>query len=148
VIEHVYGICNDFGRATEQYVTGRKSKAPVVKSVGLFHELALELQDSLMVTSKRNAPASHHKFRESLRMQHERRYEKKKAARDKKLEGEMTKVMANSYLWQKYDLPRCCKSSMKAFDIFPQLVPMKMKVFAVCINWIKFESGLCSLRFN
>ena len=34
---------NDFGRATEQYVTGRKSKAPVVKSVGLFHELPLEL---------------------------------------------------------------------------------------------------------
>jgi hypothetical protein len=119
---------NDFGRATEQYVTGRKSKAPVVKSVGLFHELALELQDSLVVTSKRNAPASRHKFRESLRMQHERRYEKKKAARDKKLEGEMTKVMANSYLWQKYDSPRCCKSSMEAFDIFNELQSKSTKL--------------------
>jgi hypothetical protein len=119
---------NDFGRATEQYVTGRKSKAPVVKSVGLFHELALELQDSLVVTSKRNAPASRHKFRESLRMQHERRYEKKKAVRDKKLEGEMTKVMANSYLWQKYDSPRCCKSSMEAFDIFNKLQSKSAKL--------------------
>jgi len=35
-----------------------------------------------------------------------------------------------------------------AFDILPQNVPMKMKIFAVCINWVKFESGLCSLRFN
>ncbi len=49
---------NDFGRAQEQYVTGRKSKAPVVKSVGLFHELPPELQDSLVDTSKRNAPES------------------------------------------------------------------------------------------
>ncbi len=62
---------NDFGHAQEQYVTGRKSKAPVVKSVRLFHELPLELQDSLVITSKRNAPESHHKFRESLWMQHE-----------------------------------------------------------------------------
>ena len=59
---------NDFGRAQEQYVTGRMSKAPVVKSVGLFHELPPELQDSLVVTSKRNAPESRQKFRESLRI--------------------------------------------------------------------------------
>jgi hypothetical protein len=63
---------NDFGCAQEQYVTGRKSKAPVVKSVGLFHDLPLELQDSLVVTSKRNAPESRKKFRDSLQMQHER----------------------------------------------------------------------------
>jgi hypothetical protein len=54
-------------------------------------------------------------------MQHERRFEKKKAARDKKLEGEMTQVMANSYLWQKYDSPRCYKTSMEVFDIFNEL---------------------------
>jgi hypothetical protein len=96
---------NDFGRDQDQYVTGRRSKAPGVKSVELFHELPLELQDSLVVTSKRNAPESRQRFRESLRMQRERRFEKKKAARDKKLEGEMSQVMANSYLWQKYDSP-------------------------------------------
>jgi len=62
---------NGFGHAQEQYVTGRKSKEPVVKSVGLFHELPLELQDSLVVTSKRRAPESSHKFLESLQMQHE-----------------------------------------------------------------------------
>jgi hypothetical protein len=65
---------NDYGRAQEQYVTGWKSKAPVVKSVGLFHELPPELQDSLVATSKRNAPS-----------------------------------------------PRCCKTSMEAFDIFNEL---------------------------
>ena len=70
-----------------------------MKSVGLFHELPLELQDSLVVTSKRNAPESRQKFHELLWMQRERRFEKKKAARDKKLEGEMTQVIANSYLW-------------------------------------------------
>jgi hypothetical protein len=85
---------------------GRRSKIPSVKSVGLFNELPLEFQDSLVVRSKRNAPESCQKFRESLWMQCERQFEKKKAARDKKLEGEMTKVMANSYLWQKYDSPR------------------------------------------
>jgi hypothetical protein len=112
---------NDFGCAQEQYVTGWKSKAPMVKSVGLSHELPHELQDSLMVTSKRNAPESRQKFRESLRMQHEQRFEKKKAARDKKLEGKMTQVMANSYRWQKYDSPQCWKTSMEAFDIFNEL---------------------------
>jgi hypothetical protein len=60
---------NDFGRAQEEYVTGWRSKAPSVKSVGLFHELPVELQDSLVVTSKRHAPESCQKFSESLRRQ-------------------------------------------------------------------------------
>jgi hypothetical protein len=41
-------------------------------------------------------------------MQREQRFEKKKAARDKKLEGEMTQVIANSYLWEQFDSLRCC----------------------------------------
>ena len=98
---------NDF----REYITGRKSKSPSVKSVGLFHELPVELQDSLAVTSKRHAPESRQKFNESFRRQRERRYEKKVAARDKNLQGEMTQVMANLYLWQKYDSPRCCKTA-------------------------------------
>ncbi len=89
---------NDFGHDQDQYVMGRRSKARSVKSVGLFHELPLELQDSLVVMSKKNAPESRQKFHELLRMQRERRFEKKKAARDKKLEGEMTQVIANAYL--------------------------------------------------
>jgi hypothetical protein len=112
---------NDFGRAQKQHVTGQKSKTPVVKSVGLFHELPPELQDSLVVTSKRHAPESRQKFRESLWMQNEQRFEKKKAARDKKLEGKMTQVMVNSYLWQTYDSPWCCKTSMDGFYIFNEL---------------------------
>ncbi len=40
---------------------------------------------------------------------------------DKNLEGEMAQVMANSYLWQKNDSPRCCKLSREAFDIFNEL---------------------------
>ena len=56
---------NDFGRGQEEYVTGRRSKkAPSVKSVGLFHDLPVELQDSLVVTSKRHAPKTRQKFRE------------------------------------------------------------------------------------
>jgi hypothetical protein len=85
---------NDFGRGQEEYITGRRSKkAPSVNSVGLFHDLSVELQDSLVVTSKRHAPETRQKFRESLRRQRERRYEKKAAARNKKLEGEITQVM-------------------------------------------------------
>jgi hypothetical protein len=85
---------NDFGRCQEEYVTGRRSKkAPSVNSVGLFHDLPVALQDSLVVTSKRHAPETRQKFRESLWRQRERRYEKKAAARNKKLEGEITQVM-------------------------------------------------------
>jgi hypothetical protein len=63
---------NDFGRGQEEYVTGRRSKkAPSVKSVGLFHDLPVELQDSLVVTSKRHAPESRQNFNESLRRQRE-----------------------------------------------------------------------------
>jgi hypothetical protein len=106
---------------SDQSVMGRRSKAPSVKSFGLFHELLLELQDSLVVTSKRNAPELCQKFCELLWMQCEQQFEKKKAARDKKLEGEMTTVMTNSYLWQKYDSPQCCKSPKEAFDVFNEL---------------------------
>jgi hypothetical protein len=112
---------NDFGCDQDQYVMGRRSKARSVKSVGLFHELPLELQDSSVVMNKRNAPESRQKFHESLWMQREWRFEKKKAARDKKLEGEMTQVIANSYLWQQFDSPWCCKLSKEAFDIFNEL---------------------------
>jgi hypothetical protein len=94
---------NDFGRAQEQYITGRRSNTPSVKSVGLFHKLPVELQDSLVVTSKRHAPGSRQRFQESLCMQRERQFEKKMAVRDKKMEREMAQVMANSYLCQKYN---------------------------------------------
>jgi hypothetical protein len=120
---------NNFGRAQEQYVTGQKSKAPPVKSIGLFHELPVKLQDSLVVTSKRHAPhESRQKFHESLHMQWEQRFEKKKSARDKKLEWEMTQVIANSYLWQQFDSPRCCKLSKEAFNIFNDLSSKSAKL--------------------
>ena len=113
---------NDFGCGQEEYVTGRRSKkAPSVKSVGLFHDPPVELQDSLVITSKRHAPESRQNFNESLRRQREQQYEKKAVARDKKLQGEMTQVMANSYLWQKYDSTRCCKTAKDAFDVFNDL---------------------------
>ena len=34
---------NDFGRDQDQYVMGRRSKAPGVKSVGLFHKMTMEV---------------------------------------------------------------------------------------------------------
>ena len=35
-----------------------------------------------------------------------------------------------------------------AFSVFPEInVPIKIKMFAVCVNFLKFESGLCSLLF-
>jgi hypothetical protein len=46
---------NYFRRAQEQYITGWRSNTPSVKSVGLFHKLPVELQESLVVTSKRHA---------------------------------------------------------------------------------------------
>jgi hypothetical protein len=78
-VDLAYGIGqtrynNDFGRSQEQYVTGRKSKAPPVKSIGLSHELPVELQDYLVVTSKRHAPESHQEFHESLHMQRKQRF--------------------------------------------------------------------------
>jgi hypothetical protein len=75
----------------------------------------------MVVTSKRKAPESQQKFRESLQMQYECRFEKKQTARNKKVEGEMAQVMANSYLWQKYDSPRCCKLAKDSFDLFDLL---------------------------
>ena len=78
---------NDFGRGQEEYVTCWRSKtAPSVKSAGLFHDLPVELQYSFVVTSKRHAPESRQKFNESSRTQREQHYEKKAAARDKKLQ--------------------------------------------------------------
>ncbi len=91
------------------------------KPIGLFHELPIELQDSLVITSKRKDPELRQKFRESLLMQCEHRFEKKQATRNKKVEREMAQLMANSYLWQKYDSPRYCKLAKDAFDLFDEL---------------------------
>jgi hypothetical protein len=33
----------------------------------------------------------------------------------------MTQVIANLYLWQQFDSPRCCKLSKEAFNIFNEL---------------------------
>ncbi len=99
-----------------------------MKSIGLFHELPVELQDSLVVTSKWHAPESCQKFHESLCLQREQQFEKKKAAWNKKLEGEMTQVIANSYLWQQFDSPRCCKSSKEALNIFNDLSSKSAKL--------------------
>ena len=35
-----------------------------------------------------------------------------------------------------------------AFDITPQTIPKKIRIFAVCINWVDFDSGMCKLQFN
>ena len=120
----------DFVCSQDQYVTGRSRKAEHsgAKPVGLFHELPIELQDSMVVTSKRKSRESQWKFRESLQMQRERRFEKKKEARNKKVEGEMTQVMANSNLWQKYDSPQCCKLARDALDLFNELSSKSAKL--------------------
>ena len=77
---------------------------------------------------KRHAPETRQKFRESFQRQRERRYEKKVAAGNKKLEGEIPQVMANLYLWQKYDSPRCCKTATEAFDVFNGLSSKSAKL--------------------
>ena len=37
--------------------------------------------------------------------------------------------------------------SKLSFDIVPQVIPKKIKVFAVCLNFLVFENGLCRLLY-
>jgi hypothetical protein len=64
-------------------------------------------------------------------MQCDWRFEKKTAARDKKLDGEMAQVTANSYLWQKCNSPRCCKTPKEAFNVFNGLNSISTKPLLV-----------------
>jgi hypothetical protein len=71
---------------------------------------------------------SHARNSELLWMQRVRCFEKKQAAGDKKVEGEMAQVMAHSYLWQKYNSPQCCKLVREAFDLFNELSSKSAKL--------------------
>ena len=62
-------------------------------------------------------------------MQRRHHFVKKQAARNKKVKGEMAQVMANSYLWQKYDSPpRFCKLAKDAFDLFDEIGSKSVKL--------------------
>jgi hypothetical protein len=58
----------------------------------------------------------------------------------------MTQVIANSYLWQQFDSPWCCKSSKEVFDIFNELnrksaklqfVKEQILIWYLGLGWIK-----------
>ena len=72
---------HDFNRNHQQLVTGRNRKKKIndddeCPSIGLFHELRTELQDSLVVTGKRHAETTRNNFAKALCRQRAARAEK------------------------------------------------------------------------
>ena len=95
----------------------------------LCHDvLPQELQYALIMCRKINADQTRKDFTEALRQQAVARDEKAKFARDKKLNAAEKQLIGASYLHQQYDLPRCCRTSKQAFDIYNALTTKTAKM--------------------
>jgi hypothetical protein len=112
------------GRAHEYMVTGRKgAKKPEAPNavIGLFHELAEELTDALIVTGRRHATATRIDFNKRLRKQEEKSEQKEKLAKEKKQKAAKKEFINASYLHQQYNSPRCSMTAVQVFREFDKL---------------------------
>jgi len=113
---------NDMGRAHESMVSGRRGKEQDSNAmIGIFHQLAEELTDSLIVTGRRHGKATRQDFNRRLRLQEEKSEQKEKLAKEKKLKASMEDFMNASYLHQQYNSPRCSMTAAQAFREFEKL---------------------------
>ena len=83
--------------------------------IGLFHELRPELQDSLVLTGKRNAETTRNNVAKALCQQRAAREEKAKIARGKKLESAQLDLIQAMCLHDQYCSPACWMSTSDAF---------------------------------
>ena len=117
---------HDFNRNHQQLVTGRNRKKKIndddeCPSIGLFHELHTELQDSFVVTGKRHAKTTINNFAKALCRQRAARAEKAKVARDKKFKSSQLDLIEAMCLFEQYHSPACWNTVADAFQEYGKL---------------------------
>jgi hypothetical protein len=114
---------NDYGRESTDLVSGRKSKREDVSTsaIGLFHELDVLLQNSLVITRKKKAPVDRNNFTLAQNAQALKKATKRQAIQNKKLGITQGALIDASYLYQQYKSARCVLTAKDAFNIFDQL---------------------------
>ena len=108
-------------------VTGRKSKKndDDPSSIGAFHELRSELQDSLIITCKRHADTTRKDFARKLCEQRAARAEKAKLLRDKQLKNAEHDLIEAMCLYEQYHSPACWMTTSAAFREYNKLTTKK-----------------------
>jgi hypothetical protein len=121
---------HDYYRGHELLV-GNKTKRDDPVVLGTFHQLPIELQDSLLACCKRACYKVQQAFAEAIERQRNVRSEKKKLITNKKLENAERALIDASYLFQQFFSPRCWKTIQQALDEFEKLITKKDRLRCV-----------------
>ena len=109
-------MCTEFGSG------GKSNKTTPSSTVGLFHELPTELQDTLVLTRKLQSDGDRKGFEAACREQALMKATTTKSKCNKKLKIAEAVWIEASYLYQQYQhSSRCTKTPKEAFDILNAL---------------------------
>ena len=91
------------------------------RDIGLFFQMPVQTQDSLIVMCKNKARETHCVKTEKIKIQTEKRLGKKNALKDQQLVQTLAKFKDASCLYQKFTSPQFRKTPNKAFDKFKKI---------------------------
>jgi len=112
----------DFYNGVDELISGRNGKSnEESRSIGVFHKLPTNLQDSLLATAKETVEHTHRNHIKALTCQREYRAQKREDLQEKKATASQQKFKEASWLHQQYHSPRCWKTSKQACKEFKKL---------------------------
>jgi hypothetical protein len=113
---------NDFGRDHDAFVRRSKTTSPPnQRKMGMFHQLPVELQQSLIVAGKRGATKLRRQHDESLAKQPAARLNHEQIAHEHKLELAKEQYIEAIDDFERYKSEWCWKTASKAYQVFNKL---------------------------
>ena len=88
------------------------------RDIGLFFQMPVQIQDSLIVVCKNKSRETHRVKTEKIKIQTAKRLGKKNALKDQQIVHKLAKFKDASWIHQQFTSPRLWKTPKKAFDEF------------------------------
>ena len=92
------------------------------RDIGLFFQMSVQIQDSLIVMCKKKARETYRVKTEKIKIQTAKRLGKKNALKDQQLVNTLDKFKYASWLHQQFTSPRFWNTPKKAFDEFEKII--------------------------
>ena len=102
--------------------------------------MPVQIQDSLIVMCKKKARETHHVKTKKIKIQTEKRLDKKNTLKDQQLVQTLAKFKDASWLHQQFTSPRFWNTPKKAFDEY--LLLHKFLLLVLRANFCKLIEGL------
>ena len=112
------------------------------RDIGLFYQMHVQIQDSLIVMCKRKSRETHRVKTKNIKIQTEKQLGKNNALKYQHLVQTLGKFKDASWIHQQFTSPRFCKTPKKAFDEFEKIssenkqkkfVKEKMLIVHLCL---------------